>query len=137
VGVLLLCYAGGAAKGVFRGYFAIGCAVGFVLYECTAGRAVTAAVTGLLRLLWTPVGQLGKGFALICEKVGCRFVKSTKNQQKRKENVSNRLQKPIEKVYNKRRTQKEREDKWQKKQRKVQAYGPNLKNSLIVATPSC
>lgn len=113
VGVLLLCYAGACDKGVFRGYFAIGCGIGFVLYECTVGRAVTTAVTGLLRILWMPVG---KGFALICEKVRCIFVRYAKNEKKEEENAPNRLQNPIEKVYNKLRTQKEREDKWQKKQ---------------------
>ncbi|MBP0972325.1 MAG: spore cortex biosynthesis protein YabQ [Oscillospiraceae bacterium] len=113
-GLLLLCYADTFAKGVFRGYYAIGCGIGFVLYECTLGNLLTGFVTGFLRLLGTPVQELCAGFASICRKGAGSFVNSTKKDKKEKEIAQKRLQKPMKWVYNKTRTQKEREHIWQR-----------------------
>ncbi|MBR3628986.1 MAG: spore cortex biosynthesis protein YabQ [Oscillospiraceae bacterium] len=81
-GMLLLCYADTFAKGVFRGYFALGCAIGFVLYAVTVGRAVTNCIAGLLHLLQMPVGRICDGFASICRKAICSFVNSNKKDKK-------------------------------------------------------
>ena len=81
-GMLLLCYADTFAKGVFRGYFALGCGIGFVLYACTAGKAVTNGITAFLRLLQMPMNRVCAGFASICRKAVCTFVRSTKKDKK-------------------------------------------------------
>ena len=81
-GMLLLCYADAFAKGVFRGYYALGCGIGSVLYACTVGRAVTEAVTGMLRLLNMPVQRICAGFVTYCRKAAGSFVKSNKKDRK-------------------------------------------------------
>ena len=48
VATLLLCYASGFAKGVFRVYYAVGCLLGFILYECTLGRPAVTYYTRYL-----------------------------------------------------------------------------------------
>lgn len=78
VGTLLLCYASGFAKGVFRGYFAVGCGLGFVLYECTLGRLLLPAAERTVRLLLRPLQRAAVGIALICKKGAGRFVKVSK-----------------------------------------------------------
>lgn len=99
--VLLLCYACTFDKGVFRGYFAIGCLIGFVLYECTLGRLAVAVLERILRLLWKPVHWAGLWFARICKKTKKIFVELTEKVKKEQKNTQNRLQKPMKKVYNK------------------------------------
>lgn len=99
--VLLLCYASVFDKGVFRGYFAIGCLIGFVLYECTLGRLVVAALERILKLLWKPVHRTGLWFARIYNKGKKIFVKFTEKVKNEQKNTQNRLQKPMKKVYNK------------------------------------
>lgn len=100
VSVMLLCYASGFAKGVFRGYYAAGCLLGFLLYECLLGQIAVTALDKLLRLLWKPVAAAGRGFALICKKVRCRFVRYSKKRSNGQENTQNDLQKPMKIVYN-------------------------------------
>lgn len=100
VSTALLCYASGFAKGVFRGYYAAGCLIGFLLYECILGRPVVLLLEKLFRLLSAPVAAAGRSFALICRKVCCRFVKSSKKPKKEHKNVQNHLQKHMKMVYN-------------------------------------
>ncbi len=103
---LLLCYASAFDKGVFRGYFVIGCLIGFVLYECTLGRLVVAVLEWTLKLFWKPIHRMGLLFARICKKMQRIFVKFTEKVKKEQKNTQNRLQKPMKKVYNKSSTRK-------------------------------
>lgn len=100
VSMMLLCYASAFAKGVFRGYYAAGCLIGFLLYECTFGKFTVACIASVFRILGMPVSAVGRGFALICKKVRQRFVKSSEKRRKGQKNTQNDLQKPMQMVYN-------------------------------------
>lgn len=82
VGMLLLCYADTLGKGVFRGYYALGCGIGFVLYACTVGKVVTNFIAGCFRVLGMPVSRICAGFVTICRKAAHSFVNSTKKDKK-------------------------------------------------------
>ncbi len=98
--LLLLLYASGFAKGVFRGCYAAGCFLGIVLYVCTVGRAVMGILELLLRLLAVPVRAVRRGYVLICKKVKWTFVKTSKKHRKGTENAKNHLQVPHGMLYN-------------------------------------
>ncbi|MEE5993058.1 MAG: spore cortex biosynthesis protein YabQ [Oscillospiraceae bacterium] len=93
VAVLLLCYASGFAKGVFRAYYAVGCLLGFILYECTLGQPT---VTLLYKVFVKPF----TGIARIYTKGWQRFVQSTKKYLPKKVFIQNCLQHQDKKVYN-------------------------------------
>lgn len=100
VSLMLLFYASAFAKGVFRGYYAAGCLIGFLMYECTLGRMAVLVLEKLFRVLGMPVSAVGRGIALICKKVWLSFVKSSEKRRKGQENTQNHLQKPLGMVYN-------------------------------------
>ena len=93
VAVLLLCYASGFAKGVFRFYYAVGCLLGWIIYECTLGQPT---VTLLYRILVKPF----TGIVRICAKGWDRFVQNTKKYSNEKNFIQNCLQPQDKKVYN-------------------------------------
>ncbi len=98
--LLLLLYASGFSKGVFRGCYAVGCFLGIVLYVCTVGKAVMGILECLLRLFAVPVRALRRGYALICKKVEWTFVKTSKKHRMGTENTKNHLQAPPKMLYN-------------------------------------
>ncbi len=88
---LLLGYSYAFARGEFRVYYAVGCLLGLILYECTIGRAVVGLLAGILRLpCW------------ICKKVFLSFVGSAKKSDNTKKIDKNPLQEQGEMVYNNR-----------------------------------
>lgn len=117
VSVLLLCYASAFAQGVFRVYYAAGCLLGFILYECLLGRVMVAFLERLLRLLAVPFQAVGKGVVLICKKVRLRFVEFSKKCAGGQKNTQNHLQNPLGMVYNIHRTVKKGKSYGKTKQR--------------------
>ena len=115
VAILLLCYASGFAKGVFRVYYAVGCLLGFILYECTLGQPT---VTLLYKVLVAPF----TGFVRICTKGWLRFVQNNKKYLHKKVFTQNCLQHQDKKVYNK-------EDKRVKKKKRGDSDGKKTKTS--------
>ncbi len=94
---LLLGYSFAFARGEFRVFYAAGCFLGFLLYECTVGRVVLAVLCRLAKLLELP----GKGLAWICRKVFHGFVGNNKKTEKEQKNDKNPLQEQGGMVYNK------------------------------------
>ncbi len=93
---LLLIYTAAFARGEFRVYYAVGCFLGFVLYECTLGRAVIT----VLGWICTPFRWAMQWIASICKKVWGGFVRSAKKRQKVQKNEQNPLQVRRFLVYN-------------------------------------
>ncbi|MBR1899147.1 MAG: spore cortex biosynthesis protein YabQ [Oscillospiraceae bacterium] len=114
VSTMLLCYASAFAKGVFRGYYAVGCLCGTALYVCTLARLVLPVLTGLAGLLLLPV----QAIARICRKALNRFVKISQKIKQGQEIEQNRLQRPRKKVYNKRST-KQKGNRYGRKEHKT------------------
>lgn len=104
--VMLLFYASAFAKGIFRGYYAAGCAICFILYECTLGRAAVFVLEKVFRLIYAPFHLAGRGIVLICTKIKKIFVNSTQKCRNGQENTQKPLQKPTGIVYNNHRTRK-------------------------------
>ena len=94
VAILLLCYASGFAKGVFRAYYAIGCLLGFILYECTLGQPT---VTLLYRVFVRPFTGIVRIYTKACQ----RFVQIFQKYSQGKIFAQNGLQHSDKKVYNK------------------------------------
>lgn len=117
VSMLLLCYASTFAQGVFRVYYAAGCLLGFVVYECLLGRWMVAFLERLLRLLAVPFQTVGRGVVLICKKVRLSFVKSSKKGSSEQKNTQNHLQNPLRMVYNIHRTVRKGKNYGKTKQR--------------------
>lgn len=114
---LLLGYTAAFARGEFRLYYAAGCLLGFVLYECTLGRVVITVGGWFCKLLRAPFRRLGHRIASICRKLCHGFVRSAKKQQKVQKIEQNPLKRNRKMVYNK-----------GSNVRKGRAYGKSQKN---------
>ncbi len=115
-GILLMGYTSAFALGDFRMYYAIGCLIGFILYECTLGRPLLFVGGHLCLCIRRPIRWFWESLASICRKVSQSFVETTKKTEKAQENAQNLLQDTPSMVYNKNR-----------KQKKVAHYGKSQK----------
>lgn len=105
--LMLLMYASAFTEGVFRGYYAIGCLLGFAVYECLFGQPVMRLLTAILHRMAVPMRTIVQRFVLICKKISMRFVKVSEKKEKGKDFYQNRLQRSMKMVYNKQRGIKE------------------------------
>lgn len=96
ISFLVLCYISAFARGEFRIYYLIGCALGFMAYYYTLG----AVIMHFSDILLMPVHWIYNKFIWICGKLEHCFVKSTKKLHSKKKNSQNSLQMPPNKVYN-------------------------------------
>lgn len=75
-GFLLLCYTFAFARGEFRMFYAAGCLLGFVIYECAVGTFSLKCIRKLVGMF-----RKTKRIAPICRKQRGRFVKTTQKKE--------------------------------------------------------
>lgn len=108
--VFLTSFVSAAARGELRLYFVIGNILGFAVYLCTVGSAVIRTMKKLFSFICTVFNFIMRPFrfiyALLCEKVGNKFVGIPENFVKSIKKSKLLLLKCVHLMYNKKENKK-------------------------------